>query len=267
MNGDELTEHLVNAQRQRTYGNNTHNTIGCDGGLKADCLYDGTKGRSRADWCVSDGITHTWVLGKLEGEQNICDAEFMAKTVATMICADKPNKTIVYDSMSSGMRFGQSKELAKQIVSGQKVTMQKHRQEGRTMIRSCANQIAKRAHEMHTRWTKSHKEKLVTPDDYTNDSADQGCTYSRETGAATIPRLRSGCDAFFMSREGYGIYTKSPYDVVLESATKEALKGASVNRLIVHQEQIWPVTVASLQSKSKNRKADFMIKATAKALP
>ena len=41
------------------------------------------------------------------------------------------------------------------------------------MIRSCANQIAKRLHEMHTRWTKSHKEKLVTPDDYTNDSADQ----------------------------------------------------------------------------------------------
>ena len=70
MNGYELTEHLVNAQRQRTYGNNTHNSIGCDGGLKATCLYDGTKGRPRADWCVSDGITHTWVLGKLEGEPN-----------------------------------------------------------------------------------------------------------------------------------------------------------------------------------------------------
>jgi hypothetical protein len=105
MHGDELTEHLVNAQLQRTYGNNTHNTTGCDGGLESTCLYDGTKGRPRADWCVSDGITHTWVLGKLEGEPNICDVEFMAKTVATMICADKPNKTIVFDSKSSGKRY------------------------------------------------------------------------------------------------------------------------------------------------------------------
>ena len=70
-----------------------------------------------------------------------------------------------------------------------------------------------------------------------------------------------------MSREGYGIYTKSPYDAVLESATKKALKGVSVNRWLVNQEQVWPATVASLQSKSRNRKADFMIKTTAKALP
>ena len=162
MSGDELTEYMVKAQRQRTYGNNTHNTIGCDGGLKAKCRYDGTKGPPRADWCVSDGITHTWVLGRLEGEQNICDAEFMAKSVATMICADKPSKTIVYDSRSSGMRFEQSKKMAKQMASGQKATLQKHRQEGRTMIRSCANQMAKRLYELYTRWTKSHKEKLVT---------------------------------------------------------------------------------------------------------
>jgi hypothetical protein len=70
-----------------------------------------------------------------------------------------------------------------------------------------------------------------------------------------------------MSREGYGIYTKSVYDAVLESATKAALKSVSVNRWLVHQEQIWPVTIASLQSKSRNGKADFMIKATAKSLP
>jgi hypothetical protein len=56
MNGDELTEHLVKIQQQRTYGNNSHNTVGCDGGLKVTCRYDGTKGRPRADWCVSDGI-------------------------------------------------------------------------------------------------------------------------------------------------------------------------------------------------------------------
>jgi hypothetical protein len=110
MSGDELTEHLVNAQRQRTYGNNTHNTIGCDGGPKSTCLCNGTKGRPRAGWCVSDGITHTWVLGKLEGEPNICDAEFMAKTVAAMICADKPNKPIVFDSKSSGKRYDRASD-------------------------------------------------------------------------------------------------------------------------------------------------------------
>jgi hypothetical protein len=267
MNGDELTEHLVKAQRQRTYGNNTHNTIGCDGGLKATCLYDGTKGRPRADWCVSDGITHTWVLGKLEGEPNICDAEFMAKTVATMICADKPDKTIIFDSKSSGMRYAQATTMAKDISKGQRTTTKLHRQEGRTVIRSCANQILKRVHEIHTRWTKSHKKKLETPDAYTNDTAQTKGAHTAETRgqrqyrAYEVDATHSSCH-----KKDMDIH-QSAYNAVLESATKAALKGVSVNRWLVHQEQIWPVTVASLQSKSRNSKADFMIKVTAKALP
>jgi hypothetical protein len=38
----------------------------------------------------------------LEGDQDICDAEFMAKAVATIVCVDRPGKTTVFDSKSSG---------------------------------------------------------------------------------------------------------------------------------------------------------------------
>ena len=90
--------------------------------------------------------------------------------------------------------------------------MDKH--PARVMIRSCANMMNKRQSEIATRWTKSHKTTLTGHDDYANDSADSGCTFSRSTSAAMVPRLRSGSDDYFIARAGYGVYTKAVYEAV-----------------------------------------------------
>jgi hypothetical protein len=66
-----------------------------------------------------------------------------------------------------------------------------------------------------------------TKDAHTAETRDQHLYHAYEVDAT-----HSSC----MSRGGYGIYTKSPYDAVLESATKKALKGVPVNRWLVNQE-------------------------------
>jgi hypothetical protein len=123
MSGDELTTHIVKQQQQHAYGTSANGLIGCDGGLKYGRNYDGTKARPRADWCVPDGASRIWIQGKLEGDQNICDAEFMAKTVATIVCVDRPNKAIILDSKSSGSRYEKAKEAAKRGTNVMNHTM------------------------------------------------------------------------------------------------------------------------------------------------
>jgi hypothetical protein len=118
----------------------------------------------------------------------------MAKTIATIVCVDRPNKTIIYDSKSSGSRYEKAKEAAKRSERDEPQDAALHRHPARVMIRSCANMMNKRQNEIGTRWTKFHKQTLTGPDDYANDSADSGCTFSRSTGAAMVPRLRSGSD-------------------------------------------------------------------------
>ena len=96
LNGDEMTKQAIAPKLQHPYGCGTEGLIGCDGGLKHVTKSNGTKCQPRADFCVSDGRAHVWVCGKLEGRQNICDAEFMAKTVATMICAQTKRRRRLY---------------------------------------------------------------------------------------------------------------------------------------------------------------------------
>jgi hypothetical protein len=105
------------------YGTSESGLIGCDGGLEYGRNYDDTKARPRADWRVSDGPSRIWIKGKLEGDQNICGAEFMAKTVATIVCVDKPNKTIIFDSKSSGSRYDKAKRRRRKEMNKMNRTM------------------------------------------------------------------------------------------------------------------------------------------------
>jgi hypothetical protein len=270
MSGDELTTHIVKQQQQHAYGTSKNGLIGCDGGPKYGRNYDGTKARPRADWCVSDGASRIWIKGKLEGVQNICDAEFTAKTVATIVCVDsRPNKAIIFDSKSSGSRYDKTKEAAKRNERDEPHDASLHRHPARVMIRSCANMTNKRQSEIGTRWTKSHKTTPTGHDGYANDSADSGCTFSRSTSAAMVPRLRSGSDDYFIARTGYGVYTKAVFKAVCTCA-KNAMKfTATKNGVIVQHDILWPAAVAGIRLKNgrHSQMCDFAIKASAKALP
>ena len=110
----------------------------------------------------------------------------MAKTVATIVCVDRPNKTIIFDSKSSGSRYDKAKEAAKRNERDEPHNASLHRHPARVMTRSCANMMNKRQSEIGTRWTKSHKTALTGHDGYANDSADSGCTFSRSTASAAM---------------------------------------------------------------------------------
>jgi hypothetical protein len=254
MGGDGLTTHIVKQQQQHAYGTSENGLIGCDGGPKYGRNYDGTKARPRADWCVSDGASRIWIKGKLEGDQNICGAEFMAKTIATMVCVDRPNKTIIFDSKSSGSRYDKAKEAAKRNERDEPQDASLHKHPARVMIKSCANMINKRQNEIGTRWTKSHKLTLTGHDGYANDSADSGCTFSRSTRAAMVPRLRSGSGDYFIARAGHGVYTKAVYKAVYTCAKKAMNFTATKNRVIVHHDLLWPAASSCSRNQAKKRK-------------
>jgi hypothetical protein len=129
--------------------------------------------------------------------------------------------------------------------------------------------INKRQNEIGTRWTKSHKTTLTGHDDYANDSADSGCTFSRSTSAAMVPRLRSGSDNYFIARAGYGIYTKAVYEAAYTCTKKTMNFTATKNRVIVHHDSLWPAAFAGIRPKNgrESQMSDFAIKASAKHYP
>ena len=96
-----------------------------------------------------------------------------------------------------------------------------------------------------------------------------GCTYSRSTCAAMVPRLRSGCDEYFIARAGYGVYTKAVYAAIYGCAKKAMCFTATKNRVIVHHDLLWPAAVAGIRSKNGRNSlmSDFAIKTSAKSLP
>jgi hypothetical protein len=95
MNGDEATWAAVKRITPRKFAVGGDGLVGCDGGLNTKRRSNGVNTDPRADWCVADGKAHVWCHGRLEGEQNICDAEFFAKTVATMITKDRRDLVLV----------------------------------------------------------------------------------------------------------------------------------------------------------------------------
>jgi len=266
LNGDERTIRAVHDQLQWTYGCGTDKLIGCDGGLKYRRDGNGKQRLPRADWCVADGTTHVWVSGKLEGAQNICDAEFMAKTVATMVCIDEADRVLIYDSQASGRRYQRAQRTAKDNLNGVISTVGR-RSPARTMIRSCAKVIAARTHPLTTRWCKSHKEVLETPDDYSNDSADRGCTHSRRVRKMEVCRLRNGCDDFFISRDGYGIVDEAIYDEVYEQHLLRLSAKITTNKALVNIDTIWAGPMKAVRQHSTCKYGDFAAKGASSALP
>jgi hypothetical protein len=267
LSGDEMTVQAVQQQARWAFGCGPTKLVGCDGGHKYRRKANGQVWQPRADWCVSDGASKVWICGRLEGDQNICDAEFMAKSVATLVCVDEPGRTLIYDSKSSGSRYAWAQRMAEQIRSDERLGTEGRRCPSRTMVRSCANTIANREHNISTQWCKSHKTTLESSADYTNDSADQGCTYSRQTSQPTVPRLRSGCDDFFLSRDGYGIFDKPVYEEIYRHCTATAANSRSTNRLLVNYQTVWTATVEAVRGLKNTKLGDFAIKVTANALP
>jgi hypothetical protein len=83
-----------------------------------------------------------------------------------------------------------------------------------------------------------------------------------------VPRLRSGCDAYFIARAGSGVYTKSVYAAIYGCAKKSMCFTATKNRVIVHHDLLWPAAVAGIRSENGRNSlmSDFAIKTSAKAL-
>lgn len=272
MNGDEATWAAIKRITPRKFAVGGDGLVGCDGGLNTKRRSNGVNVDPRADWCVADGKAHVWCHGRLEGEQNICDAEFFAKTVATMITKDRRDLVIIYDSKSSARRYDKACREAHNIREGRKTNCDLHRHPARTMIKSCANILATRQYIPSTRWCKSHKALLVTDDDWVNDSADRGATASYTARKKVIPRLRSGADDFFVCRRGYGVYSGSIFNACYQSCLQSSIAHISANsknRVIVHAADMWPAAMAAVRSKSSNtsRYGDLAVKASAKQLP
>jgi hypothetical protein len=51
-----------------------------------------------------------------------------------------------------------------------------------------------------------------------------------------VPRLRSGCDEYFVACAGHGVYTKSVYAAVYGCAKKATCFTTTLNRVIVHHD-------------------------------
>ena len=84
-----------------------------------------------------------------------------------------------------------------------------------------------------------------------------------------VPRLRSGCDDYFIARAGYGVYTKAVYEAVYTCAKKAMKFTATKNRVIAQHDLLWPAAVAGIRAKNgrHSQMNDFAIKASANALP
>jgi hypothetical protein len=84
-----------------------------------------------------------------------------------------------------------------------------------------------------------------------------------------VPRLRSGCDEYFIARAGYGVYTKAVYAAIYVCAKKAMSFTATKSRVIVHHDLLWPAAAARIRSKNgrNSQMIDFAIKTSAKALP
>jgi hypothetical protein len=63
-----------------------------------------------------------------------------------------------------------------------------------------------------------------------------------------VPRLRSGCDEYFIARAGYGVYTKAVYAAIYGCAKKAMCFTATKNRVIVHHDLLWPAAVAGIRT-------------------
>jgi hypothetical protein len=81
-----------------------------------------------------------------------------------------------------------------------------------------------------------------------------------------IPKLRSGCDEFFLSEDGYGIFDGSVYDKVYDTCIMNDTTATS-NALLSNYHTTWPATIEKIRGLSNSRLGDFATKGTARALP